>query len=185
MKTISEEKIEKATQLLLEGLGEDLTRAGLKDTPKRVAKAWAEWCRGYLELNRPLVTFESSYLEMVIRKGIPFTSFCEHHLAMYQGTVDLAFIPNGQVVGLSKIIRFVQHCAARLTIQENLTNDILNRFCQIVKPKGLVVKISAFHSCEGTRGTKVPNVPTITIASQGIFQQKPELVNQFNDLIRN
>src|SRR3989339_1076660 len=107
-KQISEEKIEKATQLLLEGLGEDLKRAGLKDTPKRVAKAWAEWCRGYSELDRPLVTFESGYSEMVIRKEIPFTSFCEHHLAMYQGTVDLAYIPNGQVVGLSKIIRFVQ-----------------------------------------------------------------------------
>lgn len=184
MSTINQEKITKAIKLLIEGLGEDLSRPGLKDTPERVAKAWKEWCRGYSPFDLPLTTFPSRYTGIIVRKGIPFQSFCEHHLALYQGTVDLAYIPDGKVLGLSKIVRLVQHYTARLSIQEDLTNDILEHFRQAVQPKGTIIKMSACHSCEGSRGVKVPGVPTITLASDGIFLEQPELMQQFHSLVQ-
>lgn len=184
MNQFNEQKMTEGIKLLIEGLGEDLSRPGLKDTPERVARAWKEWCRGYATFNLPLTTFPSDYTGLIVRKGIPFQSFCEHHLAMYEGTIDLAYIPDGKVLGLSKIIRFVQHYCARLSIQEDLTDDILRRFSEAVQPKGAAIKMSACHSCEGSRGVKVPGVPTVTLATSGIFQERPELVEQFHSLIR-
>ncbi|TSC65453.1 MAG: GTP cyclohydrolase I [Candidatus Berkelbacteria bacterium Gr01-1014_85] len=184
MNQFNEQKITEGIKLLIEGLGEDLTRPGLIDTPERVARAWKEWCRGYTPFNLPLTTFPSDYVGMIVRKDIPFQSFCEHHLAIYQGTIDLAYVPDGKVLGLSKIIRFCQHYSARLSIQEDLTDDILNRFNQAVQPKGVAIKMSACHSCEGSRGVKVPDVPTVTFATSGVFQERPELVGQFHSLIR-
>lgn len=184
MHQFNEEKMAQGIKLLIEGLGEDLARPGLKDTPQRVAKAWTEWCKGYARFNLPLTTFPSAYNGLIVRKGIPFVSFCEHHLAMYQGTVDIAYVPNGAVLGLSKIIRLVQHYCARLSIQEDLTDDILRRFCEAVAPQGVAIKISAYHSCEGSRGVKVSGVPTVTFSASGIFQERPELVEQFHSLIR-
>src|SRR3990172_427933 len=124
-KDFQQGQIEAAVEVILHALGENVKREGLKETPARVAKAYIEWFRGYSKPDFNMSSFESAYTGMVIRKGIPFQSFCEHHLAMYKGHIDFAYIPNGRVVGLSKMPRLFQHISARLTIQEGLTHDLI------------------------------------------------------------
>jgi len=164
--------LEKHFKEILEIIGEDPTREGLVETPLRVAKAYMEWFKGYEE-GPKYKLFTTEYAGMVIKKNIPFTSFCEHHIAMYRGFINFGYIPNGKVTGISKIIRRFQHISSKLTIQENLTEELINDFETQVKPKGSIIIIEALHSCEGSRGVKVPNVPTITSSVRGCFL-KPE-----------
>lgn len=175
----SDREVQKLIQSLLMSVGEDVNRPGLQDTPARVARAWKEWTRGYESFGGALTTFPTDYTGIVVRKGIPFASMCEHHLASYTGTIDFAYAPDGQVLGISKIIRLLRHYAARLTIQENLTTDLVQKFEEVVKPKGCAIKISAYHSCESTRGINAFNVPTVTMLRTGIFKSDVSLVEQF------
>ena len=181
---MNKKRIEEITTEFLECIGEDISREGLIETPKRVAKAYEEWLKGYSEPNFEMKVFSSNYSGMLIKKQIPFNSFCEHHIALYQGFIDFAYIPDGKVVGISKIIRFMQHYSSRLTIQEDLTDLLIDKFCEIVQPKGAIIIIKANHSCEGTRGVKVPNVPTITSAIRGVFDENQKARDEFLSLIK-
>ncbi|MBI4114467.1 MAG: GTP cyclohydrolase I [Candidatus Niyogibacteria bacterium] len=172
-------KIIQAVELILQAIGEDRKRPGLRDTPERVVRAWKEWTRGYQKFPREIKTFPTDYDGLIIRKGIPFFSFCEHHLAPYTGLLDFGYIPKGKVVGISKIIRFFRHYCARLSIQEDLTKDIIGKFEKIVEPKGSIIRMSANHTCESTRGVTQNGVPTITFYSTGIFKKDPALVTEF------
>lgn len=165
-------KLEKRFKEILEIIGEDPTREGLVETPMRIAKAYTEWFRGYTE-GPKYKLFTSKYSGIVIKKNIPFTSFCEHHVAMYNGFINFGYIPNGKVTGISKIIRRFQHISSKLTIQEDLTEELIDDFYSKVQPKGCIIIVEALHSCEGSRGVKVPNVPTITSSVRGNFL-KPE-----------
>ncbi len=175
--------IEKLIFQLLENVGENPKRAGLVKTPARVARAWKEWTAGYAPFPHSLTLFSTNFDGIIARKGIPFASTCEHHLAHYSGTIDFGYIPNKQMLGISKIIRLIQHYCARLTVQEDLTKDLVEKFEVAVKPKGMIIKISAFHSCESSRGVSMPNVPTITFLATGIFKKEKHLVDQFYHLL--
>lgn len=168
-------KIQTKIAELLELIGEDSKRDGLLDTPRRVADAYTEWFRGYQAPTFNITSFPSKYTGIVARRGIPFQSFCEHHMAMYKGTIDFGYIPNGFVVGISKIPRLFQHYSAKLTIQEELTDDLLNKFYEqfpaVKKPLGAIIIITANHTCESSRGVKV-DVPTTTSSVRGVFAEK-------------
>jgi len=166
------------TKLLIE-IGEDPTREGLLETPMRVANAYEEMFRGYEDFDFTFKDFNSVYGGIVARVGIPFFSYCEHHIAIYRGVVHFGYIPNGRVVGASKLIRFIQHTAARLTIQEELTENIADTFMEQVQPKGCMVIVSASHTCEACRGVKVPDIPLVTDTIRGIFMDDPSIKAEF------
>lgn len=167
---------------ILEELGEDLSRPGLVDTPDRVARAYAEMFKGYGDMDFEMRTFPSNYTGIIYRKGIPFTSYCEHHIAPFAGFIDFAYIPDGKVVGISKIIRFMQHHTARLWIQEDLTTFLIDEFMKILSPKGVAIVVEAYHTCEANRGVKTPNVLTGTAQVRGLFED-PEMEQKFLRLI--
>jgi len=175
--------IEDIARRLLEAIGENPKRAGLTETPSRVARAWKEWTAGYGPFPHALKLFPSHFDGIIARKGIPFASTCEHHLAHYSGTIDFGYIPNKNVLGISKIIRLIQHYSARLTIQEGLTSELVKRFEDVVRPKGTIVKITGYHSCEYTRGVNVANVPTVTFLATGVFKKDGKFVSEFFNLI--
>lgn len=157
-------------------------RPELDDTPRRVAKAYTEFFRGYEELPFNMTDFTSGYGGMVVRSAIPFVAHCEHHICPFEGTIDFAYIPDGKILGLSKIIRFMQHYSSRLWTQEDMTDFLIDEFCSLVEPAGAAIIVQACHSCEGHRGVKTPNVPTITAAVRGLFSTDKLLEEKFYQL---
>ena len=184
-------KIETATKMILEAIGEDVNREGLIKTPLRVAKAFEELCSGYSKdpkevLNNAL--FESTNNEMVVVRDIEFYSLCEHHILPFFGRVHVAYIPDKKVVGLSKIPRMVEIYAKRLQIQEQLTEQIADAIMEVVKPKGVGVVIHARHMCMEARGVKSKFSYTSTSALRGIFLEektREEFFNIINAPIQN
>ncbi len=161
-----------ATRMLLDGIGEDVDREGLLETPDRVAKAWAKWTEGYaLDPAEVLKTFEEqSYDEMVVVENIPIYSTCEHHLAAIFGTATIAYIPNGRVLGLSKLSRVADIFARRLQTQERMTAQIADAIQgSDLKPKGVGVRIRARHLCMESRGVCKQGHQTITTALRGVM----------------
>lgn len=158
---------------LLQYIGEDPHREGLKDTPARVLKAWREWTSGYgANPADVLKTFEDgaqSYDEMVVQRRIPVYSMCEHHMAPFFGTVTIGYIPNGRIVGLSKLYRLTDIFMRRLQVQERLTNQIADALMEHLDPKGVGVIIEARHMCMESRGVRVPDAPTMTSAMRGVL----------------
>lgn len=173
---------------LLAQLGEDPTREGLAETPSRVARAWAEWTSGYAQ--RPediLKCFEDgseNYDEMVFQGNIPFYSHCEHHLAPFFGTAHVAYIPDGRVVGLSKLTRLVDVFAHRLQVQERLTRQIAEALDENLHPLGVAVVVRARHFCMESRGVRKVGTHTTTSALLGVFRDKPEVRAEFLSLAR-
>lgn len=163
-------KIEPLIKELLILIGEDPEREGLKDTPKRVAKMYDEIFAGYHTPVPNLKTFTSVNNSMLVKTGIKVYSHCEHHSASMLLTVSFAYIPDGKVVGISKIIRLIEWCAARLVIQENLTENVINEFEKQVSPKGCMCIITGIHLCESMRGIKKEN-KTTTSAISGVFRK--------------
>jgi GTP cyclohydrolase I len=159
--------------LLKEVIGQDPTREGLRDTPKRMVKAWQEWTSGYaLKAEDILKVFEDGAEgcdQMVVRKNIPIYSHCEHHLAAIIGRCTIAYIPNGKVVGLSKMDRIADMFARRLQVQERMTNQIADAMNDVLKPIGVGVWISARHLCVESRGVKNQDSETVTVAVRGAF----------------
>jgi GTP cyclohydrolase I len=159
---------------LLQYLGEDPAREGLHDTPARVAKAWAFWTKGYRENPADILkVFEdgaANYDEMVVRKDIPLFSKCEHHLADIFGVCTIAYIPNGKIVGLSKMDRLVECFGRRLQVQERLTTQIADAMMEHLQPKGVGVWINARHMCVESRGVQNANSATITTALRGVIK---------------
>jgi GTP cyclohydrolase I len=173
-------------QLLAE-LGEDPAREGLRDTPKRVEKALQFLTSGYTAdvdavLNNALFTVD--YNEMVIVKDIDYYSLCEHHLLPFFGKVHIAYIPNGKVIGLSKIPRLVDVFARRLQIQERMTNEIAETIREKIRPLGVAVVCEGTHLCMAMRGVEKQNSFAITSAMLGAFQSDARTRSEFLELIR-
>jgi len=158
---------------LLTFIGEDPNREGLIETPKRVLKAWREMCSGYsTDIPSLFKTFEDgaeNYNEMIIVDNIPFNSACEHHMLGFSGTVDIAYIPNGKIIGLSKFARITEAFARRLQVQERMTSQIANAIEEHLQPKGVAVVIRAEHSCMSCRGSKTHGTLTTTSSMRGVF----------------
>lgn len=173
---------------LLQYVGEDPKREGLLETPKRVAKAWKEWCSGYTEsVEEVLKVFEDGgegYDQMVIVKDIPIYSKCEHHLADIFGTATIAYIPDGKVVGLSKLSRVANVFARRLQVQERLTVQIADALMKHLQPKGVGVLIKARHMCMESRGICQQGHHTITTALRGVLAEDPSAKAEFVNLAR-
>src|SRR6478609_156102 len=165
---------EDAIRTLLRWTGEDPTRDGLIDTPGRVVRAWEEYSRGYAEDPEAILskTFEETegYDEMIVLRGIRFESHCEHHMAPIIGRAWVAYIPNGRVVGISKLARVVDLYARRLQIQEKMTAQIANTINDVLKPQGVGVIIKASHHCMTTRGVHKPDTDLVTSRMLGCFR---------------
>ncbi|MCX7974405.1 MAG: GTP cyclohydrolase I FolE [Candidatus Aminicenantes bacterium] len=169
-------KIERGVRLIIEGVGEDPGRPGLKDTPQRVARMFVEILGGMAEdPGEPLAVIqEERHDEMVLIKNIPLYSMCEHHLLPFAGQAHIAYIPkNGRIVGLSKIARVVDILSRRLQVQERLTKQIADLINDKLRPLGVMVIIEAEHMCMSMRGVKKPRSITITSAVRGSFRNNP------------
>ena len=168
-------RIEKAVREILEAIGEDPDRDGLKDTPTRVARAYAEFASGLHEdpSEHLTVTFESSHDEMVMVRDIPLYSLCEHHLLPFIGTAHVAYIPgkDGRITGLSKIARLVEGYSRRPQVQEQLTVQIADAMESTLEPRGVMVIIEAEHLCMSMRGVQKAGSTTVTSAVRGLFRQ--------------
>ncbi len=182
----NDEKIKQGVQLILEGLGEDTCREGILDTPDRVVRMYKEIMSGYDEnasvhLSR---TFNAPTSDMVIEKDITFFSTCEHHMMPFYGKAHIAYIPDGKVVGISKLARTVEVFAKRLQIQEQLTSQIADAIEKELNPKGVIVMLEAEHMCMTMRGVKKPGSKTVTMAARGSFIDNENLKQEFLGLLR-
>ncbi|MGW1456031.1 GTP cyclohydrolase I FolE [Salegentibacter agarivorans] len=170
---------------ILEGIGEDISREGIENTPERAAKAMQFLTQGYKMDAKTILEkamFKESYDEMVVVKDIELYSLCEHHMLPFFGKAHIAYIPNGHIVGLSKLPRVVDVFARRLQVQERLTHDILECINNTLKPKGVAVVIEAVHMCMMMRGVQKQNSATTTSGFRGQFE-KIETRNEFLKLI--
>ena len=187
-KSISREDAEKAVETLIKWAGDDPSREGLRETPKRVVKAFNEFFSGYNESPDDYLskTFEDvqGYEDIVMLKDISFHSHCEHHMVPIIGKVHLAYIPTKKVVGISKLARVVDIFAKRLQTQETMTQQIANCIEKSLKPKGVAVYIEALHQCMTTRGVLKPNVSTITSCFLGEFKSDKSIGQRFTDFIK-
>lgn len=185
----SQEEVEAAVLTLLRWTGDDTTREGLIDTPKRVAKAYLEMFDGYdkcpaEELGR---TFEevAGYDDMVVMRDIQFHSHCEHHMVPIIGKAHVGYLPDGKVVGLSKLIRVVDIFAHRLQTQEAMTAQIANVIQEVLNPRGVAVMIEANHMCIEMRGIRKQGSATLTSTFTGTFRDSPEEQVRFVSMIKN
>jgi GTP cyclohydrolase I len=173
--------------LLHKVIGEE-EREGLNETPARVVKAWKHWTSGYhVDIAGLLKTFEDGakgYDEMVVRKNIRIYSHCEHHLAPIIGECTIAYIPNGRVVGLSKLDRLADAFARRLQVQERLTVEIADALMEHLEPRGVGVHINARHMCIESRGVAQHSSDTLTSALRGVFKDQPETRAEFMALVK-
>lgn len=184
---VDQKKIEEAVRLLLEGIGEDVTREGLADTPGRIARMYEEIYRGMDDdpARHLSKTFTVSSNEIVLEKDITFYSTCEHHLMPFYGKVHIAYLPAGRVVGLSKLARTVEVYARRLQIQEQMTTQIADAVMEHLKPQGVMVMAEAEHMCMTMRGVEKPGSRTVTMAARGCFADDPKLQQFFFEMIRH
>lgn len=181
-----EAEFEEAVTKVLELLGEDPTREGLLKTPNRVAKALKFLTEGYAQDPKEILgeaLFSTSNDEMVLVRDIEFYSMCEHHMLPIIGRVHVAYIPNGKVVGLSKIPRIVNVFARRLQIQEQMTEQIADAILETIKPKGVAVVVHARHMCMEMRGVQKINSTTVSSALRGLFKSDERTRNEFYNLI--
>ncbi|MFA5955359.1 GTP cyclohydrolase I FolE [Hyphomicrobium sp.] len=176
-------EVEAAVKTIIRWTGEDPTRDGLKETPARVTKAFEEWFRGYDQDPEAILqkTFEEieGYDEMIVLRGIRFESHCEHHMAPIIGRAWVAYIPNGRVVGISKLARVVDAYAKRLQIQEKMTAQIANTIQEVLHPEGVAVVLKAEHHCMTTRGVHKPGTDMVTSRMLGAFRDNPITRQEF------
>ena len=170
-------RIEAAVREILEAIGEDSSRDGLRDTPARVARMYAEVFAGLHEDPDAhlVVGFEAHHDEMVMVRDIPFASACEHHLVAFQGHAHVAYIPNqdGRITGLSKVARVVEGYARRPQVQERLTTQVADAMERALQPRGVLVVVEAEHLCMSMRGVRKPGSTTVTSAVRGLFRTNP------------
>ena len=183
---VDHDRIERAVHELIEAIGEDPAREGLVDTPARVARMYAELFEGLrIDPNDFLrVGFEVGHSEMVILKDIPFYSICEHHFMPFHGKAAVGYIPDGRVVGLSKIARLVDGFARRPQVQERLTSQVADALMESLEPDGVAVVIEAEHLCMTQRGVKKPGSRMVTSATRGTFRKNEVTRSEFLALVR-
>ncbi|MEI3246706.1 MAG: GTP cyclohydrolase I FolE [Lachnospiraceae bacterium] len=183
---VDKAKIEQAIRLYLEGIGEDVNREGLLDTPNRIARMCEEIYGGMDEDAGVHLAkqFSVTSNEMVIEKDITFYSMCEHHLMPFYGKAHIAYIPQGKVVGLSKLARTVEVFARRAQIQEKLTAQIADALEEHLNPAGVMIMLEAEHMCMTMRGIKKPGSKTVTVVTRGVFEGNQLLQNQFMNMVR-
>ncbi len=183
---VDQKKIEEAVKLLLEGIGEDVTREGLVDTPNRIARMYEEIYRGMGEdaSQHLQKTFSVDSNEIVVVKNITFYSMCEHHLMPFYGKAHIAYLPDGKVVGISKLARTVEVYARRLQIQEQLTTQIAEAVMEYLKPQGVMVMLEAEHLCMTMRGVEKPGSQTVTMAARGRFAEEQQLKQYFFEMVK-
>ena len=182
---VDENKIKEAVKLLLEGIGEDPEREGLRETPERIARMYKEIFSGMdtdagLPLSR---VFSVENNEMILEKDITFYSMCEHHMLPFFGKVHVAYIPDGRVTGLSKLARTVEIYAGRLQLQERMTGQIADAIMKYLAPQGVLVLVEAEHLCMTMRGVKKPGSKTVTIAARGVFEENAVLQGRFFNML--
>jgi len=180
--------VEPLVEAMLKELGEEPGREGLTKTPARVAKSMRFLTRGYQQDPKELLNdalFDVTYDEMVIVKDIEVYSLCEHHMLPFFGRAHVAYIPNGKVVGLSKIPRVVDMFARRLQVQERLTSEIAGTLEEILEPKGVAVVLESIHLCMMMRGVAQQNAFAITSSLRGEFESDPKTRSEFMDLLRH
>jgi GTP cyclohydrolase I len=174
---------------LLSSLGEDPDRPGLHETPARVAKAWKHWTSGYgqdpVEILKAFEDGAEEYNELIVVRNIPVYSHCEHHLAPFFGKATVGYLPNGKIVGLSKLTRLVDVFSKRLQVQERLTVQIANTLMEVLEPKAVGVVIKCRHMCMESRGIRTPGEETITSAMLGELQPNLALRTEFLSLARD
>ncbi len=169
---VDEKRIARAVREILIAIGEDPDRDGLRDTPARVARMYAELLRGLREdpADHLQKFFPESYDEVVLVRDISFCSMCEHHLLPFMGKVHIAYLPNGRVIGLSKLARVVDVVSRRPQVQERMTETIADLLMQHLEAKGVAVVIEAVHTCMTIRGVRKPDSVCVTSAIRGIFR---------------
>ncbi len=179
-------KIEEGVRLIIEGIGEDPARPGLRETPQRVAKMYTEIFSGLKQpvedLLKPIEG--ESHDEMVMLKDIPFYSVCERHLLPFIGKASIAYIPNGKITGSSEIAKALEHLANRPQVQERLTTQLADIIMERIKPRGCMVVIDAEHLCLSMRGIKKPGSKTVTSAVRGIFRSKQSTREEMLELLK-
>jgi GTP cyclohydrolase I len=184
---VDKPRIEEAVRNMLAAIGEDVTREGLADTPRRIAEMYAEIFQGLAidPKQELLVGFDEGHQEMVVLRDIPFHSMCEHHLLPFHGVAHIGYIPRGRVVGISKLARVVEILARRPQLQERLTSQIADTILEGLEPAGVAVVIEAEHLCMTMRGIRKPGSKVVTSANRGLFRKKAATRAEFFALIRN
>lgn len=180
------EKVKKGVSLILEGIGEDPNREGLLDTPDRVTRMYEEIFAGYTDKAETHLskTFNAKTSDIVLEKDITFFSTCEHHMMPFYGKAHVAYIPNGKVVGLSKLARCVETYARRLQLQEQLNEQIAEAVFTELSAKGVMVMLEAEHMCMTMRGVKKPGTKTVTYCCKGEFESNNELKKLFFEMVK-
>ena len=182
---IDQEKIKEAARLIIEAIGEDPEREGLLATPDRIGRMHEEIMAGYDQDPKDVLStvFTVEENNPVVEKDITFYSMCEHHMLPFFGKAHIAYIPDGKVVGISKLARCVEIYARRLQIQEHMTAQIADAIMDVLSPKGVLVVLEAEHTCMTMRGVKKPGSRTVTVASRGVFKNDDVLTDRFLNLL--
>ena len=176
----SADRLQAIISMLLAELGFDLRSEHFRDTPKRVARFYREFARGYrVNPAEILKTFASRNRELIVVSGVEFFSLCPHHLLIYGGKSHFGYVPDGCIVGISKIPRLIQALAARAVVQEDLVADIADAFMSVVKPLGCAVRAIGKHDCVAARGVRCPEATITTVALRGIFSEDQNYAQKF------
>jgi len=185
---VDKEKLSRAVEMILEAIGEDLHREGLRDTPRRVAEMYAEVFKGIKQDPRDHLKtcfLEDKHDEMVMIKDISFYSMCEHHLLPFYGKAHIAYIPaGGRIVGLSKLVRVIDIVARRPQLQERLTSTVADVVSEELRPRGVIVVVEAEHLCMSIRGVHKPGAITVTSAVRGLFRHNASSREEALSLIK-
>ena len=180
------EKIIEGAKLILEGIGEDINREGLLETPDRIARMYEEICAGLGKDAKDILskTFEVDNDDLVLEKDITFFSMCEHHIVPFYGKAHIAYIPNGRVAGLSKLAGTVELYSKKPQLQERLTSEIADAIMENLNAKGVMVVIEGEHMCMTMRGVKKPGAKTMTTTYRGVFKEDYNLRKEVMTLIK-
>ena len=178
------DRLERIVSDLMTELGLDITDQHFEGTPARVARLYRELTRGSrLDPVKILKTFDSKHRELIVVSEINFYSLCPHHLLIYRGKMHFGYVPDGKIVGLSKIPRLIQAMASRPIVQEDLVSEIADTFISVVKPLGCVVRATGRHDCVAVRGVKCHEAQMTTVALRGLFREKSSLVEEFHQVL--